>query len=194
MCILYHILLHIVLQLFPVLNPWYYIQIWIYCVYTPGMCPVFFIWTLLLLSVYMRSHRLTQCHIVIHASVSANIFFYTVFIYLASMAAIISWHLQELDTHEGDVQVCSTHSLSSYPHLPLTLQPTPSPFRHFRDWLCFELRKRQPVWRSQLLSHLLQHAWLVTLLLFCFFYRSVKHGPLCSLVWLNYVQLCLLMW
>lgn len=115
-------------------------------------------------------------------------------IYLASMAAIISWHLQELDTHEGDVQVCSTHSLSSYPHLPLTLQPTPSPFRHFRDWLCFELRKRQPVWHSQLLRHLLRHAWLVTLLLFCFFYRSVKHGPLCSLVWLNYVQLCLLMW
>lgn len=117
-----------------------------------------------------------------------------VFIYLASMAAIISWHLQELDTHEGDVQVCSTHSLSSYPPLPLTLQPTPSPFRHFRDWLCFELRKRQPVWHSQLLRHLLRHAWLVTLLLFCFFYRSVKHGPLCSLVWLNYVQLCLLMW
>lgn len=162
-------------------------------VFTLQGCALFFLYEHCYYYLCLCSHHLAQCHMVIHASVSANIFFYSKFLYLSSFSG--SHNLLTLArAHEGDVQVCSTHSLSSYPHRPLTLEPTPSPFRHFRDWLCFELRKRQPVWHSQLLRHLLRHAWLVTLLLFCFFYRSVKHGPLCSLVWLNYVQLCLLMW
>lgn len=142
------------------------------------------------------SHLLAQCHMVIHATVSANIFFYSQFLYLSSFNGSHNFLTLARAGHSwrwcSRLQYAFSVVLSSS-----TFDPpahSPSPFRHFRDWLCFELRKRQPVWHSQLLRHLLRHAWLVTLLLFCFFYRSVKHGPLCSLVWLNYVQLCLLMW